>query len=81
MEPAGRKTYVDVLMRVCADGTEVPQAVILPDGRMYEVTKISSVRKLLRRADFSIMIGEHATCLHVERGNWTGPRFYVYLRT
>ncbi len=80
MPPRGIRTYVDVVVRVSADGTELPRAIVLPDGRAFEVTRVTSKKRLQGGWVFAIQIGEHMTSLYKDAAGWGGERWFVVMR-
>ena len=66
MPPWSMRTYVDVILRVSSGGTETPKAIILPDGRTFEV--------------LTVHIGTHTPHLYKDTTGWNGPRWYVVTR-
>ena len=80
MVATGKRTYVDVILRIGADGTETPQFIMLPDGRTYEVSRVTMRTRLVDGEVLSIQIGSHATSLWKEARGWGRPRWYVRLR-
>lgn len=80
MVPMPMRTYVDVLLRVSAGGTETPRAIILPDGRMFEITGVTTHRRRQGGEVLTIHVGMHATSLYKDTTGWNGPRWYVIMR-
>lgn len=80
MVATGKRTYVDVILRIGADGTETPQFIMLPDGRTYEVSRVTMRTRLIDGEVLSIQIGSHMTSLWKEARGWGRPRWYVKLR-
>lgn len=76
----GMRTYVEVLLRVAPDGTETPEVVMLPDGRLFRIERVESRRRVGDGYAFSVLIGSHVTTLWKELCGWSGPRWFVALR-
>lgn len=80
MPPHSMRTYVSVVLRVSEGGTENPLAIILPDGRTFEV---SGTTTRARKGDHDVLtvrIGTHTTHLYKDKTGWNGPRWYVVMR-
>ncbi|WP_241146192.1 hypothetical protein [[Collinsella] massiliensis] len=80
MPPRGIRTYVDIVVRVSADGTELSRAIVLPDGRAFEVTRVTSKKRLQGGWVYAIQIGEHMTSLYKDAAGWSGERWFVVMR-
>ena len=76
----GKRTYVDVIVRVASDGTETPQFIMLPDGRTFEVSRVVMRTRLVDGEVLSVQIGSHMTSLWKETRGWGRPRWYVKMR-
>lgn len=80
-ERSGVRTYVDVFVRVSADGREEPQLIILPDtGRTFVVTRTTSHHRVVGGEVFSVQIGTHMTTLWKDARGMQGSRWYVKMR-
>lgn len=75
------KTYVDVVMRVDASGEQTPLAIVLPDRRAYQVTKVAERRWSRDGLALVVHIGSHVTSLYRDDHGLRGQRWYVMMRT
>ena len=57
------------------DGTETPEVVMLPDGRLFRIERVESRRRVGDGYAFSVLIGSHVTTLWKELCGWSGPRW------
>lgn len=80
MPPMGMRTYVDVLLRVSSGGTESPKAIILPDGRTFEVSGTTTRARKGTQEVLTITVGTHVTHLYKDLTGWNGARWYVVMR-
>ena len=80
MPPRGMRTYVDVIVRVSAGGVENPRAIILPNGRMFEIDHVGGRTRFEGGMALSVHIGEHVTSLYKDTTGWNGARWYVVMR-
>lgn len=80
-QAAGKRTYVDVLVRVRADGTEEPQLIVLPNGRAFSVLRTVSHHRVEGGEVFSVQIGRRMTSLWKDARSLGAARWYVKLRT
>ena len=80
MPPWSMRTYVDVILRVSSGGTETPKAIILPDGRTFEVSGLTTHSRKQSREVLTVHIGTHTTHLYKDTTGWNGPRWYVVTR-
>lgn len=80
MPPREARTYVDVILRVGALGTQTPLAVVLPDGRVYEVSYVTERRRERCGMSYTVHIGTHATQLYRADGGFEGGRWFVVMR-
>lgn len=60
----GKRTYVDALLRVSAGGMESPKAIILPDGRTFEVGGTTTRARKGTQEVLTITVGAHVTHLY-----------------
>ncbi len=75
------RTYVTAIVRVSASGSEVPLAVTLPDGRTYEVSKVTTTQKVGGNCErLTVTIGQRTTNLWRDTSGWGGTRWYVIMR-
>lgn len=74
------RTYVDTVVRVSADGAETPLAVVLPDGRAFEISQVSDRRKWEGCRRFAVRIGRQVTYLYKDTSGWGGPRWFVVMK-
>ena len=80
MPPRSMRTYVDVILRVSSGGTETPKAIILPDGRTFEVSDLTTHSCKQGGEVLTVHIGTHTTHLYKDTTGWNGPRWYVVMR-
>ena len=80
MPPRSMRTYVDVILRVSSGGTETPKAIILPDGRAFEVSGITTHSRRQGGEVLTVHIGAHTTHLYKDTTGWNGPRWYVVMK-
>lgn len=80
MPPWSMRTYVDVILRVSSGGTETPKAIILPDGRTFEVSGLTTHSRKQSGEVLTVHIGTHTTHLYKDTTGWNGPRWYVVMR-
>ena len=75
------RTYVTAIVRVGASGSEVPLAVILPDGRTYEISKVTTTQKVGGSCErLTVTIGQRTTNIWRDTAGWGGTRWYVVMR-
>lgn len=74
------RTYVDVVMYVSSGGTETPKAIIMPDGRVYEVKSTSTREKTPDGMAMTVQIGDRTTKIYKDSTGWNGARWYVMMR-
>lgn len=81
MPPRSMRAYVDVILRVSSGGTETPKAIILPNGRTFEVSGLTTHSRKQGGEALTAHIGTHATHLYKDTTGWNGPRWYVVMRS
>lgn len=75
------RTYVTAIVRVSELGGEVPLAIILPDGRVYEISQVTSSRRIGGNCEqYTVSIGGHSTNIWKDTAGWNGQRWYVVMR-
>lgn len=80
MPPLSQRTYVSVILRVSEAGVETPQAIILPDGRRYEVGTGTVHHRVKGGEILTVHVGPATTHLYKDTSGWNGSRWFVVLR-
>lgn len=81
MVPKGMRTYVDVYLRVGPDGRETPEVIALPDGRLFRIDAVERWQRVQGGYAVAIRIGKRMTTLWKDTTGWSGPRWYVIMRS
>lgn len=79
MPPRSQRTYVSVILRVSEAGVETPQAIILPDGRRYEVGTGTTHHRVQGGEILTVHVGPATTHLYKDASGWNGSRWFVVL--